>query len=279
MTPVRWLFMLPGMVWLGIFLVLPAVLILIMSFYERGLYGGVDWNFTLENFSRAAAPVFLQILATSVEIAGVTTLLCVLIGYPVALAVALAPPRQQAVFLVLIILPFLSNYLIRTYAWMVILQADGIVNSVLTTIGLVDAPLKLLYNKWAVVLGFVYASLPFMILSIYSALSRIDPSLFEASTDLGASPFNTFRRVTLPLSLAGAAAGSVFVFVLSIGNFITPQLLGGGKILMIGNAISDQFLTARDWPFGSALSLYLLAMMLVLLIGQAYLSRRGSGGI
>lgn len=269
--------MLPGIAWLGIFLITPVVLILVMSFYERGLYGGVDWTFTLENFKRAAEPVYLTILYTSVEIAGLTTLLCLVIGYPVALAIAAAPTKQQIALLVLIILPFLSNYLIRTYAWMVILQADGLVNSMLVTLGLIDAPLKLLYNKGAVILGFVYAYVPFMVLSIYSALSRIDPSLFEASTDLGATPFKTFRTVTFPLSVTGAGAGAVFVFVLSIGNFITPQLLGGGKILMIGNAISDQFLAARDWPFGSALSLYLLVMMLALLVGQAHLSRRSGG--
>ena len=277
MTKVRWILMLPGVFWLGAFLVVPCALILVIAFFERGVYGGIDWIFTWENFKRAADPLYLNILAKSVKLAGLATLICIAIAYPVALRVASMTRKTQLLALSVIMLPFLTNYLIRTYAWIVLLNSSGLVNSALMGLGLITDPLPLLYTEGAIVTGFVYAYLPFMILSIFSALSRINPDVYEASCDLGASPFRTFWRVTVPLSVAGVASGSVFVFVLSIGNFITPNLLGGGKVLMIGNAISDQYLTARDWPFGSALSLYLLIIMTVLLIAQAYAAQRTSG--
>lgn len=277
MQKVRWILMLPGIVWLLLLMVVPCALVLVISFYERGIYGGIDWIFTLENFQRAADPLYLRILGVSVSIAGIATLICILIGYPVAFAIASLPRRLQILFLALVMLPFLTNYLIRTYAWIVLLNTNGFVNAFLQQLGIIDEPLHMLYTKGAIVTGFVYSYLPFMVLSIYSALSRIHPELYEASSDLGASSARSFIRVTLPLSVSGMAAGSVFVFVLSIGNFITPDLLGGGRVLMIGNAITDQYLKARDWPFGSALSLYLLAIMLVLLMLQSYFAQRTAG--
>ncbi len=277
MAKVRWILMAPGQIWLGAFLVVPCALILFIAFFERGVYGGIDWTFTWENFDRAADPLFLAILAKSVKLAGASTVICILIAYPVALKVASMTRKRQLMALSVIMLPFLTNYLIRTYAWIVLLNSSGLLNSALLGLGLVHEPLPLLYTEGAIVTGFVYAYLPFMILSIFSALSRINPDVYEASCDLGASPIRTFWTVTVPLSVAGVASGSVFVFVLSIGNFITPNLLGGGKVLMIGNAISDQYLTARDWPFGSALSLYLLIIMTLLLIAQAYAAQRTSG--
>jgi spermidine/putrescine transport system permease protein len=172
-------------------------------------------------------------------------------------------------------LPFWSNYLIRTYAWIVLLNREGLINRGLAGAGLVSEPLPLLYNEFAIVVGLVYNYLPFVVLAIYSSLSRLNPEIREASEDLGASAYRTFLRVTLPLTLPGIAAGAVFVFVLSIGNFITPDLLGGGRLQMVGNLIYDQFLSARDWPFGASLSLILIAVMLLLLFAQAIAVRRG----
>jgi spermidine/putrescine transport system permease protein len=181
--------------------------------------------------------------------------------------------------LVLVMLPFWSNYLIRTYAWMVLLNREGVINNALQSVGLIDEPLNILYGEFAIIVGLVYNYSPFVVLAVYAALQRLDPSYAEASRDLGAGAATTFRRITLPLTASGVAAGAVFVFVLSIGNFITPDLLGGGRIQMVGNLIYDQFLSARDWPFGSALSMILIASMMVLLFAQALAANRARGEI
>ena len=264
----------PGLGWLGLFMVIPCAVIFFFSFFERGVYGGIEYNFTLENFQRAFDPLYLSILLDSGRIAGLATLFALLIAYPAAYAISLAPRHKQTVYLFFAILPFWSNYLVRTYAWIVLLNREGIINRALGSIGVIDAPLPLLYNEFAIIIGLVYNYVPFVILAIYSSVSRIDPEIREASEDLGANPARTFRRVILPLTLPGVAVGCVFVFVLSIGNFITPDLLGGGRLLMVGNLIYDQFLTARDWPFGASLSMVLIGLMMALLFVQATLVNR-----
>ncbi len=266
---------LPGLAWLVAFMVLPCLLIFVMAFYERGTYGGVDWAApTAENLVRAADPLYWTIMLKSMVVAGLATIIALFIGYPAAYAIAKAPERWQSSLLFMAILPFWTNYLIRTYAWMVILNPAGLLNGLLMKLGLISAPLPLLYNSFAVVVGLVYNYTPFVVLAIYSSLQRLDPSYAEASRDLGASAITTFLRITLPLTIAGVAAGAVFVFVFSLGNFITPDLLGGGKFQMVGNLIYDQFLTARDWPFGATLSGLLIGLMLVLLFLQALATNR-----
>jgi spermidine/putrescine transport system permease protein len=265
--------MAPGLGWLVVFMVVPSFLVLVVAFFERGVYGGVDWATpTLENFRRAIDPLYATIFLDSASVAGAATLIALLIGYPAAYAITLQPSRRQTALLFLAMLPFWTNYLIRTYAWIVLLNREGLINRVLIGAGLTTEPLPILYNDFAVVLGLVYNYVPFVILAVYSALQRLDPSLAEASRDLGAGPWVTFLRVTLPLTAAGVAAGAVFVFVLSIGNFVTPDLLGGGKVQMVGNLIYDQFLSARDWPFGAALSMVLMAVMMVLLFLNAVMA-------
>lgn len=268
----RTLLALPTILWLVALLVVPCVLVLVNSFFERGTYGGIDYNFNLGNYARAFDPLYLDIFLGSARIAATAATIAVLIGYPAAYAIHQAPAARQPVYLVLVMLPFWSNYLIRTYAWMVMLNPKGIINNGLETAGLGTLPL--LYNEFAVVLGLVYNYAPFVVLAIYSSLGRVDRQVVEASADLGASGFDTFRRVLLPLTIPGIATGFVFVFVLSIGNFITPALLGGKRVQMIGTLIYDQFLSARDWPFGSALAFILIAVMMLLLFAQALLSRR-----
>jgi spermidine/putrescine transport system permease protein len=270
--------MLPGIGWLSVFMIVPCALVLSMSIYERGTNGGVDWTAaSTDNFRRAGEGVYLSIFATSGRIAGLAAVVAILIGYPAAYAISKAQEERRTALLFLAMLPFWTNYLIRTYAWIVLLNPAGLINSFLRWAGLITEPLPILYNEFAVVLGLVYNYVPFVILAIYSALQRLDPSLAEASRDLGAGAWTTFLRITLPLTAPGVAAGAVFVFVLSIGNFITPDLLGGGKLQMVGNLIYDQFLSARDWPFGSALSMMLIAIMLVLLFAQAAVRGRGEG--
>ncbi len=260
--------------WIALFLVLPCALVVVLSFFERGTYGGIDYIFTFENYSRAADRLYLGILLTSLKIAGLATLIAVVLGYPMAYLIATAPLRWQKILLLLAVLPFWTNYLIRTYAWIVILNRQGLINGLLSWLGLTSEPVDLLYNEFAILVGLVYAYLPFMILPLYAAISRLSPDLIEASTDLGAPGFTSFRRIALPLTVPGAAAGAIFVFVYSMGNFITPDLLGGGRTVMVGNLIYDQFLNARDWPFGAALSFILMGVMMALLSLQAYLVNR-----
>jgi spermidine/putrescine transport system permease protein len=278
MTPTlrRAALMAPGLGWLALFLLVPCLLVLGLSFFERGVYGGVDYILTFENYRRAVDPLYRSILINSGWLALLATLASALIGYPAAYAIAKAPQHRQAALLVLVMLPFWSNYLIRTYAWIVLLNREGLINRALAALG-ASEPLPLLYNDFAIVLGLVYGYLPFMVLAIYSSLNRLDPAFLEQSADLGASPASTFLRITLPLTLPGLAAGSIFVFVLSIGNFITPDLLGGGRRVMVGNLIYKQFLAARDWPFGSALAFLLIAVMMLLLFAQALVVRKSGG--
>jgi spermidine/putrescine transport system permease protein len=273
------LLVLPGFFWLGLFMVVPCGIIFAMAFFERGVYGGIDYSaMTAENFRRAFDPLYLSILLDSARIALSATALSILIAYPAAYAINRARPALQPVLLVLVLLPFWSNYLIRTYAWMVLLNREGLINGFLGWLGAIDQPLPMLYNEFAVILGLVYNYCPFVVLAVYAALQRLDPSYAEASRDLGAGAATTFLRITLPLTVPGVAAGAVFVFVLSIGNFVTPDLLGGGRLQMVGNLIYDQFLTARDWPFGATLSLFLIAIMTALLFLQAFATRRAHGG-
>jgi spermidine/putrescine transport system permease protein len=273
------LLMAPGLIWLGLLMVLPCALVFVLIFFERGIYGGIDWAApTLENIRRVFDPLYLQIFFDSGLVALASTLIALLIGYPAAYAIAKAPASRQTALLFLAILPFWTNYLIRTYAWIVLLNPAGLINASLMGSGLTSEPLPLLYTKPAVVLGLVYSYTPFVILAIYSSLQRLDPSYGEASRDLGAGAVQTFLRITLPLTAPGVAAGAVFVFVLSIGNFVTPDLLGGGKFQMVGNLIYDQFLSARDWPFGAALSALLIALMMALLFAQALAALHARGG-
>lgn len=264
----------PALAWWAIFLVVPIALVLVYSVFQRGTFGGVVPTFTLENFGRALDPLYLRVLLFSLRVALIATAVALLVGYPAAYFIATLPQRWRLPALILVILPFWTSLLIRTYAWIVLLNNEGLINRGLRAAGLTEEPLPLLYNEFAIILGLVYAYLPLMILPLYASLERQDPRLREAAADLGAGPLQVFLRVTLPLSLPGVAAGAVFVFVPSLGNFIVPDLLGGGRSIMIGNLIQSQFLEARDWPFGAVLSLVLIALVVGLLIAQTWLVNR-----
>jgi spermidine/putrescine transport system permease protein len=268
--------MAPALAWLVGLMVIPCVLVLALAFFQRGTYGGVDYTFTLDNFARVFDPLYAGIFLNSARIAGIATLIAVVIGYSAAYAIASCRRSLQPALLFFAVLPFWSNYLIRTYAWIVLLNREGLVTQFMRWFGYTGEPPSMLYTEGAVIAGLVYNYLPFVILACYAPLSRMNPELAEASRDLGGSAFTTFRRIILPLTLPGIAAGAVFVFVLSIGNFVTPALLGGGRFQMIGNLVYDQFLTANDWPFGAALSMALIAIMMLLLLVQGYASDRAS---
>lgn len=254
--------LLPATIWLTIFFILPLLIVLIYSFLERGTYGGVAWEFTFRNYQRLVNPLYLNIFFRSVGLAALTTVACLLIGYPLAFFVATRPPRWRNLLLFLVIIPFWTNFLVRTYAWIVILRAEGVINTFLQTLNLIDQPLDLLFTPFAVIIGLIYGYLPFMILPLYATLERFNFSLIEAAHDLGANDFRTFFRVIFPLTFKGIIAGSILVFIPALGAFITPDILGGAKTLMVGNVIQNQFLQARNWPFGSALSMILMLLVI-----------------
>jgi spermidine/putrescine transport system permease protein len=273
----RFIYLGPGLFYVTLFMAIPMVLVLSYAFLTRGRFGGVQMEFTLENFSRVIDSVYLSVIGNSILIAAITTILALLIGYPTAYAISRLPRKWRNIALVMVVLPFWTNFLIRTYAWIVLLNSEGPLNKGLIAVGILNEPLELLYTRGAVIAGLLYAYLPLMILPIYASVERLDKSLIEAATNLGASRIRAFFTVTLPLTLPGTMIGAIFVFVPSLGNFIVPELLGGGKTVMIGNLIRDQFLKSRDWPFGAVLALIMVALLILLFAGQAAISRRING--
>lgn len=268
----------PGALYLAVFFVIPLGLIVSYAFLTRGRFGGVIPELTLDNFARLIEPIYLQVIGTSLVTATITTLLALLLGFPTAYVISRLPRRWRVTALILVLLPFWTNFLIRTYAWIILLNDAGWINGALLAVGIIDDPIRMLYTQPAVVTGLLYIYLPLMILPLYSAIERIDPALEEAATNLGASRWRVFRTVTIPLALPGMLIGSVFVFVPSMANFVIPELIGGGKTLLLGNLIRDQFLKARDWPFGAALALVLTAILVILLVLQARAAARAEGG-
>jgi spermidine/putrescine transport system permease protein len=261
-------FLLPARMWMALFFAAPLGIVCAYSLLTRGDYGGVEQPWTIESFTRFADPLYVSIVWRSVWIASLATMLCALLGFPLALFIAQAG-RRKNIYLQLVLLPFWTSFLIRTYAWIFILRDTGLANTILLRLHLISSPVELLYNDGAVLLGLVYNFLPFFVLPMYATLERLDPALLEASADLGARPFATLRRVIIPVSAPGIVAGCVLVFIPCLGAYLTPDLLGGGKTVMLGNLVQNQFTTARDWPFGSAASLILMlasALLLALLM-------------
>ena len=243
------------------------------SFLERGLYGGVSWIFTWKNYTRFVDPLYLKILLRTFRISFLTTVILLMVGYPMAYRIARADKRWRNILLFLVILPFWTSDLIRTYAWMLILRDTGLLNGFLQYLHIIREPLSLLYTEGAILLGLAYVYLPFMVLPLYASIEKLDPSLLEAAEDLGATPLWRFLKVTVPLTKSGILAGSLLVFIPSVGVFVVSDLLGGAKAMMIGNLVQLQFGPARNWPFGSAASFILMAI--VLLAVFAYLKFAG----
>ena len=256
-----------SLIWLVDFFLFPLAYLLAVSFANRSPYGTVDWTLGLANYARAFQPLYLEVYWRSFWMALLTTGLCVVLGFPVAYTLALrVSKRWKSALLLLVVIPFWTSFLIRTYAWMIILRSEGVVNNVLLALHIIHEPLHLLYTPLAVMVGLVYGELPFMILPLYAVLQKLDPVLLEAAQDLGATRWPTFLRVTLPLSAPGLVAGSILVFIASVGAFITPDLLGGARTMMVGNLIQNQFAVARDQPFGSAVA-FLLTFVVLVLVG------------
>jgi spermidine/putrescine transport system permease protein len=280
---------LPPLTWLLLFFLIPLAVIWAYSFGENTGPVTIDLTGTFANYLRAIEPIYLEIFWKSILIAGLTTMLCLVIGFPVALAIAFASPRTKTWLLMLIMLPFWTNLLIRTFALIAVLRENGYVNFALewlwnnaswamTLAGFQPLgefePLKLLYNNAAVVVGLVYVHLPFMVLPLYSALDRMDRSLMEASLDLGAGHLRTILLVVVPLAAPGIASGVLITFIPALGAYLTPDLLGGTDSQMIANVIERQFKRANDWPFGAALSFLLMYLTFIAIAIQTTLQRR-----
>ena len=278
---------LPSLFWLVVFFAIPLVLVMAMSFGERGTYGGVEWNLNLQNFFRflnPQDPLYLKIFGRTLYIATMATLVSFLIGYPLAFWIASQPAKRRSTLLLMLMIPFWTNFLVRTYAWILILRDQGLINTVWTgalhtwVVGLsgllpwlplegltqlTASPLPLFGTDFAIIIGLVYGWLPDMVLPCYAVVEKLDHSLVEAAQDLYANRIKAFFRVIFPLTLPGVVAGSILVFIPSLGAYVTPDLLGGAKSIMIGNVIYSQFMTARDYPFGAAISFVLMAIMLI----------------
>ncbi len=283
----------PTMLWMLGLLIIPLLLTLIISFGRRNADGGVIFTFTLDNYTRLLGystscdngasscfnPLYMQILGRSLSLAFNTTIWVIVLAYPLAYFIARANPKRRNMFLFMVLIPLWTNFVIRVYAWMMLLRKEGAINIVLGyfahLLHIPFQPLEMLYTPGAVLVGMIYEFLPFMILPIYTSLEKIDTSLFEAAADLGANGIKTFLRVTLPLSMPGVVAGTILVFIPVMGTFIVSDILGGRQVILVGNLIQRQFLDARDPTFGSAASLIL--MILTLIVTYFYTRKFGFG--
>ncbi len=254
----------PTAIYLLVFMIVPMLMVGVLSFMTRGTYGDVVYRLNLDNYTRLFDPLYLRVLMYSISVGAATTFISLLIAYPLAYYIARVPARQRNVLLFLILVPFWTNFIIRIYAWIMILRTEGLLNSFLLNLGIIKIPLDILYTPTAVLIGMVYEFLPFMILPLYTSLEKIENAQLEAAADLGARPLASFLRVTLPLSLPGVTAGSILVFIPAMGMFVVPDLMGGAKTILIGNLVRNQFLTARDWPFGAAASMVLMFFTLAM---------------
>jgi spermidine/putrescine transport system permease protein len=257
----------PGLIWLGLFFALPLLIILAYSLVDSDARGNIIWVFTPGNYAELLTrSIYVNAYLRSIWISVQTTVLCLLIGYPLALFIARAPQRWKTPLLFLILIPFWTNFLVRIYAWQIILANNGLINSALEGLGL--AKLNLLNTEGATLLGLVYGELPFMVLPLYAALERFDFTLLEAAADLGASRARAFLRIMLPITMPGVAAGSVLVFIPTLGQFVVSELLGGAKVDYLGNLIQRLFLRSNppDWPLGSAMAIVMMAVLLALIL-------------
>jgi spermidine/putrescine transport system permease protein len=285
---VFWVTALPGVFWLTVFFLIPLALIWAMSFGEKTSILDIEITGTLANYARAFQEVYLLIIWKSVWISALSCALCLAIAYPIAFGICFSPPKWRPLLLLLIILPFWINLLIRTYALIAVFRTRGTLNYFLEwlwNLAFMDKligpyqPLELLYNNGAVIVGMVYVFMPFMVLPLYATIERLDRSYLEASLDLGASQWTTFWKVTVPLTMPGIISGIILVFIPMLGMFLVPDLLGGTNAIMIGNVITDQFKAANDWPFGAALSFLLMYITFLALALRAFIGSRSKGRV
>lgn len=251
--------------WMLFFVAVPLLYIVFISFMQRGDDGSIVYIPTISNYTRMASSLYVKVFWDSIVVAFVTTLFTLVFGYPFAYF-ATKIKKYKIVIMLLIMAPFLTNSLIRTYGWIVILSTNGSLNHILLITGIIKEPLKMLYSYGAVMIGMIYTMFPFMVLPLYNSIDKLDKAYLEASKDLGASRWKTFISITLPLTMPGIVAGCILVFVPSVGLFFIPDLMGGSNVMLIGNLIRNQFLQANDWPFGAALSIVMIFISLILIL-------------
>lgn len=258
------IFTLPIIVYTFILILLPLLYILFLSFCKNDSYGGIIYQLTFDNYLKIFDITYIKMLLKSSLIALVATFICILISYPFACFLRTKSASVKNLSTKLIMVPFLTNSLIRTYGWIILLRKNGVINNALIGSGITSGPLSLMYNKFGIIVGMVYTLLPFMLLPICSSVFELDNSIIEAARDLGAKPFQIFKKIILPQTASGVFNGSLMVFMPAIGYFFIADILGGGKTMIIGNLIKNQFLTARNWPFGSAIAIFLIVITLLL---------------
>ncbi len=252
--------------WAAILVFAPLAYMFIVSFMTRGTYGGILPSFTTLNYYRALDPLFLLALIRSLGLALITTFACIILGYPLALFLVFKAGRLKSFLFFLLIIPFWTNFLIRTYAWVVLLSDNGWINKTIHALGFTETNLEMLFTSQAVAIGMVYNYLPYMVMSLFVSLEKLDLKLLDAAGDLGANQWRSFTKIIFPLSLPGLSAGSIMVFIPSMGEYVIPDILGGGRTVYIGNMLGSQFLTLRNWPLGSALSIILVAFIFIVLV-------------
>lgn len=281
---------LPATLTVAVFMIVPLVIVLVYSFLTPGDYGGVKPIFSTDAYVRllyqrnlfdnlAFDPAYLRIALRSLWVSVITVAGCLVLAFPVAYYIAQRPPEKRNTLLLLITIPFWTNLLIRTYCWIILLRDNGLINDALMSMGIISQPITMLYTEWAVAVGLVYTYVPFMVMPIYAALERLDPRLIEASRDLYCSRWGALRHVVLPQAGPGIVAGAILVFIPALGAFIAPDLLGGGKNLMLGSLVQLQFASARNWPFGSALAMAIMAVVLLCLLAFALYQRKSGARI
>lgn len=255
----------PTVGWLLLFLLIPLLLVIGISFMEKNVSGGVNFVFSLEAYKNLFDSGYLKVFGNSFGLAMATTLTCLLVGYPFAYIIANAPQKSKRYLVMLVMLPFWINSMIRIYGWSTILRSQGILNNLLISLGIIEFPLELLYTDGAVLLGMVYDLLPFAVLPMYTSIEKLEPSLLEAASDLGAGKLHRLVRVIIPLTMPGVFAASIQTFIPCLGLFYIADMMGGAKTMYIGNLIRNQFVSARNWPLGAALSIVLIAVTLILM--------------
>lgn len=260
----KYIFTLPTVIYAFILILLPLIYIFFLSFCQSDSYGGILYNFNLNNYFNIFDITYLKILFKSSLIGLITTIICICVAYPFSLVLREKSDRTKNLVTKLVMIPFLTNSLIRTYGWIVLLRKSGVINNSLLNLNIIDEPLSLMYNNLGIIIGMVYTLLPFMILPVCSSVFKIDNDLIEAARDLGAKPLQIFKNIIVPLTVSGVFNGALMVFIPSIGYFFIADILGGGKVMIIGNLIKNQFLTARNWPFGSAISIFLILITFLL---------------
>ncbi len=263
----------PYVFWSVIFTVVPLITIVVYSFSGRDAFGDIVYEFSLDNYKMFFTPIYMNVLWRSIKLSVYSTAICLILGYPMAYIIANAKGAKQNLMVMLFIVPLWTNFLLRTYAWMGLLRDQGIINEILMGIGLINEPIQMLYTSGAVMLGMVYNYLPFMVLPIYSILVKIDTSLLEAARDMGANEYQVFTKVLFPLSFPGVATGIIMTFMPAVSTFVISDLLGGGQTILLGNLIQNQFMAARNWQFGSAVS---VLMMLMLVASMGYFVKNSS---